>query len=120
MSKEEVFLRDVKKPSRNWEIDFNLNPEDGKWVYPSIIGSFVLLIIMNFIIPVTPISKLPFDLTEGLVSVFMILIGTGGLVTFLCNVRVGDLTAILISFLGLLISLVLLYFGLPILFGFAW
>jgi hypothetical protein len=119
MSKEEVFLRNNKKTSKNWKINFNHYLEDQKWIYYSTMGSFALLIILNFLLPDISVTKVPFDLGEGLVSVFMIFIGTGFLITFF-SAGAGSLKEIFISLLGLAISLVLLYFGFPILFGFAW
>jgi len=120
MSKEEVFLRDIEKTRRTWKIDLKLNLEDQRWIYYLTAGSFVLLLIMNFIFPESYSIKIPYDYKAGFIGVGLTFFGTIFLLNFLFFGKTGGLTTILITLFSASLSVILLYFGIPLLFGFTW
>ena len=126
MSKEEVFLRDVKKDKKNFRINFQLIfqkiLQDQKWVYYSLIGSFVLLIILNNFIPMS-VEVAPYNFKSGLLGMTLTFFGTFCLINLMV-LEIGKGTSML-SFIftcsiSLVLSIVLLYFGLPLFLGFNW
>ena len=126
MSKEEVFLRDVKKNKKNFRINFQLIfqkiLQDQKWVYYPLIGSFVLLIILNNFIPIT-VEVAPYNFESGFLGMTLTFFGVFCLINLML-LEIGKGTSTL-SFIftcsiSLVLSIVLLYFGLPLFLGFNW
>lgn len=127
MSKEEVFLRNVKKSKKkkNFRINFQAIwqkiSQDQKWVYYSIAGSFVLLIILNFFIPATT-EATPYNFKEGLLGMILTFFGLFCLINLLL-LEIGKqstLSFVLTTLVSIILAIVLLYFGLPLFFGFKW
>jgi len=113
--KEEVFLKNNKKIKRSFNLNFRISFEDQRWLGFSVIGSFVLLIILNYIFPYKPIEKTQFEMKSGFFGVALTFLGA----LFLLNALVtgGEFLPWLI---GAVLCIALLYFGLPLLFGFHW
>ena len=120
MSKEEVFLRNVKKTNRGWRIDFKLEFEDQTWIYYLTAGSFAFLIIMNYLLPETYSIQPSYDFKVGLIGLGLTAFGMVFLLCLLCFGSADNLTSILIWFILAAITVALLYFGVPLLFGFSW
>lgn len=120
MSKEEIFLRDIKKTSRTWKIDLKLNIEDQKWIYYLTTGSFILLVIMNYIFPDFYLIKTPYNFKAGLIGVGLTFFGAIFLLNALFTGGGEGLNSILIWLFGAILSVILVYFGIPLLFGFSW
>ncbi len=128
MSKEEVFLRNVKKKKKkkNFRINFKTIwqkiSQDQKWIYYSIIGSFILLIVLNFFIPATT-EAAPYNFKEGFLGMILTFFGLFCLINFsLLEISKGQtmwsfLFTVLVS---AVLAIILLYFGLPLFFGFRW
>jgi uncharacterized protein YacL len=110
MSKEEVFLRDVKKTKRSWKIDLKINFEDQKWIYYLIFGSFVMIVLLNYTYP-SVIERPTYEIKTGFFG--MILTVLGGILIYgaLQYAPYGFLNGLII----IVIVIALLYFGLPLL-----
>jgi len=90
--------------------------EDQKWVYYIIIGSFGLITLLNFLMPGYHWTKPePIDIEWGFVGVILTFFGS---IFFLRAFFAGDGSWFdLYWWLSIILCIVLLYFGLPILFG---
>jgi len=91
--------------------------EDQKWIYYIIIGSLGLITLLNFLIPNFHwIKPEPIDVKWGFVGVLLMFFGS---MFFLRAffLEGGGTWFDLYWWLCVFLSIVLLYFGLPILFG---
>ena len=120
MSEEDI-IQSIKQTKQSLE----LHKKDQRWLYLVWIGSFVLLIFLNYTFPnIYSIEKRPvYDVNSGFVGLILTIFGF----TFFLNAfffRGIGKESILFYFLtwviGATICVVLLYFGLPLLFGFKW
>jgi len=121
MSKEEVFLRDVKKTKKNFRINFETIFQDQKWLPYSLIGSFILLIILNNFIPTTVETK-PYNFKSGLLGLTLTFFGLFCLINLML-LEIGKESVwsfLFTSLISFILAIVLLYFGLPFLLGFNW
>jgi hypothetical protein len=110
MSKEE-FLQGY---SQSKELAESIK-KDQKWVYYLIVGSFGLIIILNYLFPnVYWIEKRPvYNFKSGLIGLFLTFFGIIILLNVLCIFK-GSLLG---WFVLMILSIALLYFGLPLLIG---
>jgi len=91
--------------------------EDQRWVYYLIIGSFGLITLLNFLIPNFHwIKPEPIEIKFGFIGVILTFLGS---VFFFRAffLKGGGNWFDLYWWLCVILSIVLLYFGLPILFG---
>ena len=95
----------------------NRYKEDQKWVYFLVFGSFSLITLLNFIMPGYHwIKPEPIDIEWGFIGVVLTFFGS---LFFLRSFffEGGGNWLDLYWWLCVILSIVLLYFGLPILFG---
>ena len=121
MSKEEVFLRDVKKEKKNFRINFEVIFQDQRWIPYVVIGSFILLIILNYFIPATP-KVAPYNFESGLLGLGLTFFGVFCLINLML-LEIGKESVwsfIFTSLISFVLAIVLLYFGLPLFLGFNW
>jgi len=90
--------------------------ETQKWIYFLVIGSFALITLLNFMMPNFHwIKPEPIDIKLGFIGVILTFFGS---VFFLRAFFKGDGSWFdLYWWLSVILCIVLLYFGLPILFG---
>jgi hypothetical protein len=112
---EEVFSRVIKKTEKKFKLNFKINLEDQKWLNYSVIGSFVLLVILNSLIPINPIQKTQFEVNIGLLGLVIVFFGT----MFLLNISFTRVEG-LAWLISAILCVVLFYFGLPLFLGFNW
>jgi len=88
---------------------------DQRWLYYLIVGSFGLIIILNYLFPnVYWLEKRPvYDFKFGLIGLFLTFFGIIILLNVLCIFK-GSLLG---WFVLIALSIALLYFGLPLLIG---
>jgi hypothetical protein len=112
---EENFSRNVKKTEKNFKLNFKINLEDQKWLNYSVIGSFVLLVILNTIISSKPIHRTAFEINSGLLGLTFVFFGSMFLLSILLTGR-----EVLTCLVGAVLCIILFYFGLPLFLGFYW
>lgn len=110
MSEEEVFLRDVKKTKRSWKINLKINLEDQRWIYYLILGSFIMIVLLNYTYPGT-IERPTYQIKPGLLG--FILTTAGGI--FLLSALQFGPRGFINGFVIIAIAIILFYFGLPLL-----
>jgi len=110
---EEYFLRGEEQ---NKEL-LSRYKEDQKWLYYLILGSFGFIILLNFLMPDFHwVGPKPLDIKLGFMSVVLTFFGMIFFVrAFFKEGAEGWLD--IYWWLSVILSIVLLYFGLPILFG---
>jgi len=120
MSKEEI-REGIKQTYQS----VDMCKKDHKWLYLLWIGSFALLVFLNYTLPnIYTIEKKPiYDVEIGFVGLILTVFGF----TFFLNAfffrSIGGETIIFYIFtwiVGAIICVTLLYFGLPLFFGFEW
>ena len=110
---KEYFLRGEEQ---NKQL-LNGQEEDQKWIYYVIIGSFCLITLLNFMVPGFHwIKPEPIEIKWGFIGVILTFFGS---ILFLRAFFLsgGKGWFDLYWWLCVILSIVLLYFGLPILFG---
>jgi hypothetical protein len=92
--------------------------KDYKWLYYLIAGSFGLIIILNYMFPhVYWVENRPvYDLNKGLIGLFMMFFGIIVLLNLMLLFK-GSFEGFI---LGIIICVILIYFGLPFLIGLSW
>ena len=112
MPEKEYFLHGEEQ---NKEL-LSREKEEQKWVYYIIIGSFVLITFLNFTIPDFHwIKPQPIDIKLGFMGVLLMFFGS---MFFIRAFFMGNGSWLdLYWWLSVILCIVLLYFGLPILFG---
>lgn len=120
MSEEEL-LKGIKQSNQSVE----MCKKDQRWLYLLVIGSFGLLVAMNYNFPnLYPIEKKPiYDANYG----FLGLVLTGFGISFFFNAiffrSIGEESIIFFIFtwlIGAVLCVFLLYYGFPLFFGFEW
>jgi len=120
MSKEEL-LKGIKQTYQSVE----MCKKDHRWLYLLWLGSFALLVFLNYTLPnIYTVAKRPiFDVKIEFVGLILTVFGF----TFFLNAfffrGVGGesiLFYILTWIIGATICVILLYYGLPLFFGFKW
>ena len=112
-SKEEIFLRDLKNPKKSFKLNLRVSLEDQRWLYYLIIGSFGILVILNYTLPNVYLteSKPVYDLKDGLMGLILMFFG----IFFVFNALIiGDIKFWIIE---VVLFLIFVYFGLPFLLG---
>jgi len=97
--------------------------EDQKWVYYFLTGSFVLIILLNYVFPdVYWIGKKPmYDVKNGFKGLILTFFGCVFLLNALFFRSIGKETFgyyALTWFIGVVLCIGFLYFGLPLFLGF--
>jgi uncharacterized protein YacL len=111
MSREE-FLRGYYQTKKLAE---SMKKND-RWLYLSILGSFILIILLNYFFPdIIWVEKKPlYDANFGLIGLVLTFFGIIILTNVICIFKGSFLGWILL----LAISILLIYFGFPLLLGF--
>jgi len=97
--------------------------KDQKWLYYSLLGSFGLIVLLNYVFPnVYWIEKNPiYDIKNGFIGLILTFFGCAFLLNALFFRSIGKETFgyyALTWFIGVVLCMVLFYFGLPLFLGF--
>jgi len=118
---DEDLLEGIKQSHQSVE----MCKKDHKWLYLLVVGSFALLVFLNYTLPnISIIEKRPiYDFKSGFIGLVLTVFGF----TFFFNAfffrGIGGESIIFYVFtwiIGAIICVVLLYYGLPLFFGFKW
>lgn len=118
MSKEEL-SRGNEQTRQLLEIQ----KENQRWLYYLLIGSFGLIVFLNYMFPdVYWVEKKPmYDAKNGLIGLVLTFFGCAFLLNAMFFRSIGKETFgyyLLTWFIGVILCLVLLYYGLPLFLGF--
>ena len=120
MSDEEL-LEGIKQTHQSVE----MYKKDQRWLYLLWVGSFALILFLNYMFPnIYSVEKRPiYDFKSGFIGLVLTVFGF----TFFFNAfffrGVGVESILFYIFtwiIGAIICVVLLYYGLPLFFGFKW
>jgi len=111
MSKEEI-IQSINQIKR-----LELQKKDQRWLYLLWVGSFALIIFLNYMFPnIYPVEKRPvYDLKNGFIGLILTLFGFVFFLNAFFFKKAGIQTIIFT-----IICVILLYYGLPLFFNFKW
>jgi len=119
MSKEDV-IQSINQTKQF----LGIQKRDQRWLYLLIAGSFALIVFLNYTLPnVYSVEKKPFNIKNGFIGLILTVFGFTFLINALFFRGIGGESIIFYIFtwiVGATICIILLYYGLPLFFGFKW